>query len=89
MPRILERTFWNKYQPIKNHLEPDAAWDGFLFETYGPELEYVLSRVPDGVVWTLLDCDGELIVGSGYHFVNRVGYFVTTKAAPEDAYFRT
>lgn len=87
--RIREKTFWEKYQPVKNHINKNAGYDGCLFETFGEELKYVQSRKAENVVWTLLDCDGQTIVSSGYHFVNRLGYFVTLKPTLEDAYFRT
>lgn len=89
MPRIRANTFWEKYKPIKNHLDDNASFDGCMFETYGPELDFVRTKVSDNSVWTLLDCDGHLVISSGYHFVNRMGYFVTEKPAPEDVYFRT
>ncbi len=89
MPRILERTFWQKFKPVKNHLDTNASFDGHMFETYGPELEHVQSKVPEGTVWTLLDCDGQLVISSGFSFVNRMGYFITEKPAPAEAYFQT
>jgi hypothetical protein len=33
-------------------------------------------------VWTVLDCDGALVVGSGFHYVNRVGYIITEVPVP-------
>ena len=86
MARILARTFWEKFKPIQNHLRENASLDGCMFETYGPELEFILSKIPDQTVWTFLDCG---TIGSGYHFVNRMGYLITTKKAPEFTYFRT
>lgn len=67
--------------------EPDGDFmSGRMFETYGEELDYVLSiaNSEPGRVWTWLDCDGEMVVGSGYHLVNRVGYFITEKALPDN-----
>lgn len=72
-----------QHKPITN---PDGQGgpniDGrmIMFETYGKDLEFVktmLCSKPQNV-WTLLD-DGEgfdLIV-AGYHYVNRLGYFIT------------
>ena len=34
-------------------------------------------------VWTILDCDGKLYYSSGYHFVNRLGYFITEETIEE------
>jgi hypothetical protein len=71
--------FLEKYKPVKNHLDESAGWDGCLFETYGEELDYVQSIAISNVkkVWTLLDCDGKQFITSGFHFVNRMGFFVT------------
>lgn len=65
-----------KYQPIQNHLDPHA---GDKFETYGEELDYVLSiaNSEPARVWTLVDGDDGLYITSGYHLVNRLAYFIT------------
>ena len=47
--------FYDQYQPIENELGDE----GFLFETYGVELEYV-QKVPNNTVWTLVEVDGVL-----------------------------
>lgn len=65
-----------KYQPIQNHIDPHA---GDKFETYGAELDYVLSIAnsePDRV-WTLVEGDDGLYITNGYHLVNRLNYFIT------------
>jgi hypothetical protein len=66
-----------KYQPMENHIDTNA---GDKFETYGEELDYVLSiaNTEPARVWTLVDGDdGNLYITSGYHLVNRVNYFIT------------
>jgi hypothetical protein len=66
-----------KYQPMDNHIDTNA---GDKFETYGEELDYVLSiaNTEPARVWTLVDGDdGNLYITSGYHLVNRVNYFIT------------
>jgi len=71
-----------KYQPIKNHFAKKRQGN-FIedkFETYGKELDYVLSiaNTEPARVWTLVDGDdGNLYIASGYHLVNRVNYFIT------------
>jgi hypothetical protein len=66
-----------KYQPMKNHITNNGD---DKFETYGEELDYVLSIAnsePDRV-WTLVEGDdGNLYISSGYHLVNRLNYFIT------------
>lgn len=66
-----------KYQPIQNHIDTNA-YD--KFETYGKELDYVLSiaNSKPARVWTLVEADdGNLYIVNGYHLVNRLNYFIT------------
>jgi hypothetical protein len=77
---ISEDEFVSGYQPMANHLDPNAAFDwgdghGTLFETYGDELAFVRAQARSAI-WTLLTVDGSLTIFSGYHFVNRLGYFI-------------
>lgn len=48
-------------------------------ETYGPELEKVQAQVDKDphFVWTVLDCDGKLILAAGFHYVNRFLYVIS------------
>ena len=48
---------------------------GTLFETCGDELSFVRSQAPD-TIWTLISVDGCETIASGYHFANRLGYFI-------------
>lgn len=80
-----------KYQPVANVFNQDASFDGRMYETYGAELAQVqtVAAWDATKVWTLLDCDGELYVSAGLHYVNRFGYFITSvgfdvKNPPED-----
>jgi len=78
-----EDQFAEQYPLIKNPLDKNAAWDGHLFETYGAELAFVRKQNL-ACIWTIMDDDdGNLCVSSGYHFVNRVGYLISTKPVPE------
>lgn len=81
---INDDVFFETYKPKKNPFNPDAGWDGSMLETYGEELEHVLDayRTAPGTVWTVLDCDGAMIVGNGYHHVNRLGYIITEVPCP-------
>ena len=75
-----EDAFIERFRPIVNHIDANASFDfgygGCKFETYGEEFEYVRMQKPD-CIWTLIEEDGVLFVGSGLHFVNRLGYFVS------------
>lgn len=68
-----------EYKPIKNHLVPDSSWNGTMFETYGDEVDFVINQ-DDHNTWTWVDGDDGTYLVSGYHLVNRIGYFITEKA---------
>jgi hypothetical protein len=53
--------------------------DGFMFETFGEELEMIVMFMNDRQVWTWVDADGGTYIIPGYHYVNRIGYFLTEK----------
>jgi hypothetical protein len=85
---LSEKAFAALFKPIKNHLNPDASFDwgdgfGTIFETYDSELEFVSKQEP-AKIWTLLSGDDGDFIASGFHFVNRLGYFVTENAPPSD-----
>ena len=68
-----------KYEPMDNHITKNGD---DKFETYGEELEFVRSIhfTEHSRVWTLIEGDsGNLWITNGYHFVNRLNYFVTKK----------
>lgn len=70
-----------------NHLNLLAPWsgrdgDGCLFETYGPELEFVCAQ-DIRCVWTLIQQeDGKAYIASGWHVVNRLGFFISETPVP-------
>ncbi|MFM7131804.1 MAG: hypothetical protein ACKO0V_20860 [bacterium] len=90
---MTEDEFDNEFHLITNHINPWAGWavddrGGCLFETYGPEFDYVrrsdLSRV-----WTLIDGeDGDMYLVSGLHDVNRVGYLITVESVPPSTFIQ-
>lgn len=66
-------SFINKYNIEKNRLDKNASYEGYMYETYGDELEYVRLHL-NKQIWTLLDdCE---TVAAGWHIVNRFGYFI-------------
>jgi hypothetical protein len=70
----------DQYQPIENPIDKNAGYEGCMFETYGEENEFVLDKLNRNTVWTLITGDNEdFWVIPGYHIVNRMGYFITTK----------
>ena len=70
--------FYGEYKPVSNHLVNNASLDGYMFETYDTELDYVKSQ-PNNLIWTYCD-DGETsYLVSGMRLVNRLGYLIASK----------
>ena len=87
MDTFIEMDFdeWcEKYKPIQNHIDTNASFDGAMFETYGDEVAFVKEQ--DGsYIWTYGDGDdGGSYVWNGWHFVNRIGYFITEVPCPPE-----
>jgi len=69
--------FTEKYTLARNPLRPNEVFPvGCMFETFGEELEFVRKQNPKKI-WTLLEEDDLSWLSAGFHFVNRLGYFVT------------
>lgn len=88
MKVINEDDWYDKYRPIRNHINDNASFswgddNGCLFETYGPELEFVKAQNPK-TIWTLIETEGVELIISGYHLVNRLGYFITEVEVPNE-----
>jgi hypothetical protein len=76
--------FIETYKPIRNHLDENASHDGYMFETYGDEYEFVKSS-PEKNIWMYGDGDdGGSYIWSGWGFVNRLGYFITEVPFPDN-----
>jgi hypothetical protein len=89
---FIEQTFesWlEEFKPITNHLDPNASFQdesgkGIMFETYGDEVEFVKKQDPR-CIWTYGDGDdGGGYIWNGWHFINRLGYFITEIPCPEN-----
>ena len=81
----LELDEWfDKYKPIKNHLDENSSFDGHMFETYGDEVEFVKAQ-DENRIWMYGDGDdGGGYIWNGWHFINRLGYFITEVPCPPD-----
>lgn len=85
---LSEDAFDALFPLVRNHLNPNASWSlgergGCLFETCGEELAFVRDQ-GSRKVWTFIDGDdARLFVVSGFHFVNRIGYLVSTAMLPQ------
>ena len=73
----------DQYRPITNPTGDSGFFVDdkcLMFETYDPDLAVVLAahEKDPNTVWTIVEGeDGELYLGDGYHYVNRIGYFIT------------
>ena len=68
--------FVKQYHPIKNEINHNASIDGYMFETFGEELNFV-NNSPLNCIWTLKDDGNCQILNAGLGVVNRIGYIVS------------
>ena len=83
-----------RYQPLAGSTEGDKDVGTFLdedgkevgydrFETYGHDYKMVCAAKPDHV-WTVVEAEGSLYLVPGWHYVNRLFYFITRYPADFD-----
>jgi hypothetical protein len=77
MSKFMTYDYWvDNFQPMPNHLVDDG--DTLHYETYGEEVEYV--KLQDNKhIWTEVDGDSGTYIVAGWHFVNRINYYITNK----------
>lgn len=85
---MTEEEWFATYKPIPNHIDKNASFSdgehGYMFETYGDEVEFVKKADP-AYIWTYGDGDdGGSYIWNGWSFVNRIGYFITEVPCPAD-----
>lgn len=87
MDNFIEMDFdeWaDTYKPITNHIDTNASFGGWMFETYGDEVEFVKAQ-DENRIWMYGDGDdGGSYLWSGWGFVNRIGYFITEVPFPDN-----
>lgn len=80
MRKFIELDYFDwceQYKPVRNTIDSNPSFDGCMFETYGAEYEAVKAADP-ACVWTYIDGDdGGTYIVNGWHYVNRIGYFIT------------
>ena len=86
---ITEEQFDDYFNLVDNHIDPNASFNGKMFETYGLEFELVQEMARQNRVITIIESDGgdeiddegyvipNMYYVSGIHFVNRIGYLIT------------
>jgi hypothetical protein len=93
---LVTNHFERAKQPISVADEDICCFGGKMFETHGEDFEFVREMAKENRVVTILEGDtdeideeGDYISSlwyvSGLHFVNRMGYLITTK--PIEEYF--
>jgi hypothetical protein len=67
-----------QFPPVRNHQVNYAAFKGCLFETWGQDVAFAATHDSDNV-WAVMDGDdGNMFMAKGIHFVNRIGYLIST-----------
>lgn len=75
MSKFYTYSAWEKeFQPITNSIRNNGD---LAYETYGDEYEYIKQQ-DEKNVWTEVDGDSGTYIVAGYHFVNRIQYYITT-----------
>lgn len=69
--------WFDYFEPIKNEIDPNASMDGYAFETFGAEKDFVKDQ-PEDIVWTIVESDGVEELAQGFHHINRMGYMVVS-----------
>jgi hypothetical protein len=83
----LTPTEWQEqFKPIYNpaSLAKYADSKDVNFETYGDDLELVKENVDKNLVWTFSDGDMCSFISNGYHYVNRLNYYICSVPYDED-----
>lgn len=95
MKELTEDQFDEQFKLVKNHLDDNASFNGYMFETYGPELAFVKTMVDKNRVVTIIEGDSDLkdeegneitamYYVTGFHWVNRIGYLILENPHTED-----
>lgn len=74
---LTEEEWFEQFKPVLNHIDENGSFDGYMFETYGDEVDYVKGQDVHHI-WMYGDGDdGGSYIWNGWGFVNRIGYFIT------------
>jgi hypothetical protein len=78
-----------EFIPMENPFDINSSFEGTMFETFDIQLGFVLgiNYSSSQKVWTYVDGDGGTYIVDGYHLVNRIGYFITQNARPDDQFY--
>ena len=77
MSKFMTYDYWvDNFKPIKNKISKYTDDSLIHFETYGEEVEFV-QKADNKYIWTEVDGDSGTYIIAGYHFVNRISYYIT------------
>ena len=77
MSKFMTYDYWEtNFKPIKNKISKYPDDSLIHFETYGEEVEFV-QKADNKNIWTEVDGDSGTYIVAGYHFVNRIHYYIT------------
>jgi hypothetical protein len=75
MSKFYTYSSWEEtFKPITNSIRNNSD---LAFETYGEEQEFIRNYDPK-FIWTEVDGDSGTYIVAGYHYVNRIQYYITT-----------
>lgn len=78
MSKFYTYSSWvDTFKPIKNSISKYAEDSLIAFETHGEEAEFV-QKADNKYIWTEVDGDSGTYIVAGYHYVNRIQYYITT-----------
>jgi hypothetical protein len=80
MSKFMTYDYWHEtYKPIKNTVSKYPDDNLIHFETYGDEYEAVSQahEINPKTIWTEVDGDSGTYIVAGWHFVNRIHYYIT------------
>jgi hypothetical protein len=74
-----------KYKPMQNpRKDAEDGFDANMFDTHDEGDYEVLKGYDIKRIWTLLEGEDGMVIISGYHRVNRLGYFITENPVEEE-----
>lgn len=76
MSKFYTYSSWvDTFQPMANAIRNNEE---LPYETVGEELEYIRLQDPK-FIWTEVDGDSGTYIVAGYHYVNRIQYYITNR----------
>ena len=84
MPELLRLTWEEWVEEYKPYTDEEG--NPRMFDLFGSDKDSVDAH-PDSLIWTYLEGDTGVLITEGYHYVNRLGYYLTEKPSlPNTSY---